>query len=93
LALLGGIEGEREEYLVLPKMAALVGIQKYWELAAATTLGGDIFIWKVPVLLNAKDRENRWNVTHRLIYEIAQNEWVRMYANQAKGLYEHDLQQ
>jgi hypothetical protein len=93
VALLGGVEGQREEFLVFPKMVALCGIQKHWELAAATTLGGDFFIWKVPVLRSAKDRDNRWNVSHREIYAIAKTEWVRMYASQEKGLYEYDLQQ
>ena len=93
VALIDGPEGDKEQYLVAASMVGKVGtVVKLVELSAAVTKLNTSFIWPVPLVNTAKDRENRYNVTHRDVYQLAQGQWVRMYADTAQGIYRVDTE-
>jgi hypothetical protein len=82
-ALVGGAEGERESYIVASSMVSKIpGVLKLVEISAAISRGGTLFLWRVPIIANMKDRENVYNDTHRKAYELAKGQWVRVYIEQ-----------
>ena len=89
VALVEGPEGDKEQYLVGANMVSKVGaVVRTVELSAAVTKLNVPFIWPVPIIATAKDRENRYNVTHRDAYTLAQGQWIRMYADKQVGMYQ-----
>ena len=82
------LKEERETYAVTPDVAAaLPGEARIVEVRTCITRGGVVFIWPVP-LPSSDGRENAWHKTARIAAELAEKQWVRMFANMGAGCYD-----
>jgi hypothetical protein len=84
------LDAERETFLVTRAIWPLIpGETKLVRLVAYLPRTGGIGLW--PVLLPdplAQGRDSNWSITARKAAELAENKWVRLQANMARGAYD-----
>lgn len=84
-------EGEEEKYLVIPELftdVASTGKLKPVTIFAGITFNGNIFFLSDIPLPDPDGKDNEYNRSRRLAYEMAKTKWVKIQANKALGAYE-----
>ncbi|MCO5382134.1 MAG: hypothetical protein NHB15_08635 [Methanosarcina barkeri] len=84
-------EGEEEKYLVAPEFIDEVlsngKLKPAMIYTGITYIGQILFLSDIP-LPDSDGKDNEYNRSRRLAYEIAKKKWIKIRANKALGAYE-----
>lgn len=84
-------EGEEEKYLAIPELVTEIlstGKLKPVIIYIGITYPGEvIFLSDIP-LPDSDGKDNEYNRSRRLAYDLAKTKWVKIQANKALGAYE-----
>lgn len=84
-------EGEEGKYLVIPELVTEVSstgrLRPVTIYTGITHPGQVLFLSDIP-LPNPDGRDNRYNISRRVAYDLAKTKWVRIQSNTALGAYQ-----
>lgn len=84
-------EGEEEKYLVIPELFSVAiesGRLKPVTIYAGLTFLGTVFFLSDIPNPDVDGKDNGYNQSRRIAYELAKTKWVNIKANKALGAYE-----
>lgn len=79
----------KDDYLVVPRVAKQLGddVSRVY-LLPTITRQGRLFLWKIKRQKSDDRRPNLWLQTATDAASLANNQWIRVASNQAKGQYD-----
>lgn len=84
-------EGEEEKYLVIPELyteALSSGKLKPVTIYTGITFTGQVFFVSDIPLPDLDGKDNEYNRSRRIAYEMAKTKWVKIQANKSLGAYD-----
>jgi hypothetical protein len=84
-------EGEEEKYMVIPELLEEVfstGKLKPVKIYTGITFTGQVFFLSDIPLPDPDGKDNEYNRSRRLAYDLATTKWVKIQANMSLGAYD-----